>query len=58
MPFLNFTMDFCPGHNYQNMEASNLKPHSQITIRRSALTRTVTLFHLLYLHKQRSGGGL
>ena len=25
-----FTMNFCPGHNFQSIEASNLKLHTQI----------------------------
>ena len=30
LPFVNFLMDFCLGHNFQSIEASNFKLHTQI----------------------------
>ena len=30
LPFVNFLMDFCLGHNFQSIEASNFKLQTKI----------------------------
>ena len=49
-------MDIGPGHNFQSIEVIYFKFHPQISLQGGVqCTRSVTLFHLLYIHKRRSG---